>query len=284
MPSRPPPWSNRAAAAKLVVVCAAVISAMAWVAAAPAQASHLAALKRLVGGAEAAHPNALWHLFHGLCLRDMNTSGNPAPCAEVNLAGGYAVIKDVERKTQFLLIPTQRISGIESPVLLAPGSPNYWQAAWTARRWLEKQVGHPLPREDVGLAVNSVFGRTQNQLHIHIDCVQPDVREALRLQGTKIGPHWSKLKVPLQGGHYHVRWIADADLATSDPFKLLYHGDAAARADMGRETLALIGASRPNGSPGFILLSDRAGSDSAAAGEQLLDHHCAVLSQAEAPK
>ena len=40
----------------------------------------------------------------------------------------YAVLKDLHGNTRFLLLPTDPISGIESPALLQPGAPNYWQA------------------------------------------------------------------------------------------------------------------------------------------------------------
>ncbi|XLM23386.1 CDP-diacylglycerol diphosphatase, partial [Chromobacterium piscinae] len=30
--------------------------------------------------------------------------------------------------------------------------------------------GEPLPRQAVSLAINSQYGRSQNQLHIHISC------------------------------------------------------------------------------------------------------------------
>ena len=68
-----------------------------------------------------------------------------------------------------------------------------------------------------------------------------------------------------------------------DPFKLLARTDPAARSDMGDETLAVIGAVRPDGSPGFILLSAQGGGDNddAAVAERLLDHSCRVA-QADA--
>ena len=142
-------------------------------------------------------------------------------------------------------------------------------------------MGHPVAREDIGLAVNSVFGRTQNQLHVHIDCVRPVVRQIIEAHSADIGARWSQLDVGVHGHRYRVRWLRDADLAAHDPFKLLAHSDPVARADMGRETLVLIGASRPNGAPGFVLLADRTSDDhkNTAAGEELLDHQCAVLSQ-----
>ncbi len=257
----------------------AILAVLALAAAPAAGEPHLRALKRAMARAEAAHPNALWHIVHGLCLRDMRASGNPAPCAKVDLAGRYAVVKDVERKTQYLLVPTDHISGIESPILLAPDTPNYWQAAWRARGMIEQQLGRPIPRDQIGLAINSMTGRTQDQLHIHIDCVKPRIRKALDAAAPRFGPHWTTLTFGADYDSYRARWIAEADLGASDPFKLLARTDAAARADMGREALALIPATRPDGAKGFVVLADRTDEAHDAAAEELLDHKCLVLSE-----
>ncbi|MBV9510748.1 MAG: CDP-diacylglycerol diphosphatase [Caulobacteraceae bacterium] len=242
-------------------------------------AARRANFSRLVDRTAAAHPNALWHIVHDLCIPDMKTRGGPAPCSVVNLSGGYAVLKDIQGATQYLLLPTAHITGIESPALLDPASPNYWQAAWSARSLFEQKIGRPAPREDVGLAVNSLYGRTQNQLHIHIDCVRADVRQTIADHGEAITDRWSYLRIGPSDAAYHVRWIAGADLGARDPFKLLAREDALARTDMGRETLVLIGARRRDGAPGFVLLSHRAdlARGDQAAGEELLDHRCAVL-------
>jgi CDP-diacylglycerol pyrophosphatase len=240
----------------------------------------LVALAWMATASAASRSDALWHVVHDLCVTDMKTARQPAPCLAVDLAQGYAVLKDMRGATQVLLVPTDRVTGIESPRLLAPGSPNYWRAAWSARSFFEARAGRSVPREDIGLAVNSVTGRSQNQLHIHVDCVCPDVILALRLNQRRIGARWSTLKVELAGNRYRVRRLEGADLGARDPFKLLA-ADPAARADMGAETLAVIGAVFPGGRPGFILLSDHA--DLAAgnngASENLLDHDCAVLKQ-----
>ena len=224
------------------------------------------------------HPNALWHVVHDLCVPDMRANGAPAPCMAVNLAGGYAVLRDVRGATQLMLIPTDRVRGIEDPRVLAPASPSYWQAAWEARPLFEHLVGRPAPRDAVGLAINSIYGRSQNQLHIHIDCVRASVRRALAANASRIGDAWS----PLTLAHhpYRVRRIEGDDLAASDPFKLLAASDAAARADMGRETLVVIGAVFPGGRPGFVLLNDRAdlATLNGGHGEELLDHACKTLS------
>jgi CDP-diacylglycerol pyrophosphatase len=228
--------------------------------------------------ASAADPNALWNVVHDLCVTDVRLSGSPAPCSKVDLPHGYAVLKDIRGDTQLLLIPTDRVTGIEDTKLLAANSPNYWQAAWDARLIFEKRAGRPVPREALGLAINSLYGRTQNQLHIHIDCVRPSVQRTLAASQARIGERWSNLDVPLTGHHYRVRRLMGADFGARDPFKLLAEADPDARAGMARETIVAIGASFA-GKPGFILLSDHASLMplDKAAGEELLDHSCAVL-------
>jgi len=229
--------------------------------------------------AASSHGNALWHIVHELCTPDMKTSGNPAPCVSVDQTAGFAVLKDIQGKTQYLLIPTARVEGIESPELLAPGSPNYWAAAWDARKLVEQRIGHPVPREDIGLAVNSIAGRTQNQLHIHIDCLRADVRDELKGANRQIGARWTPVILGRFDHHYRAKWLDGEALGARDPFKILAETDPIARADMGKETLAVVGASRADGRPGFVLLSDPGNgtwTDEAAA-EELLDHNCRIL-------
>ena len=235
--------------------------------------------------AASSHGNALWHIVHEVCTPDMKTSGNPAPCVSVDLKAGYAVLKDIQGKTQYLVIPTIRVTGIESPDLLAPGSPNYWAWAWDARKLVEDRVGHPLPRADVGLAVNSMNGRTQNQLHIHVDCVHARVRDALEQDAARIGAGWSTVILGRYQHRYRARWLGGEELGDRDPFKILAATDPTARADMGDETLAVIGATRPNGAPGFILLADPGDgtANDQGAAEELLDHRCQIANAAAGP-
>jgi len=230
--------------------------------------------------AGASDPNALWHVVHDLCAVDMKVSGHPEPCLEYNRHRGYAALKDLRGKTQILLIPTARVTGIESPKLLDAGGPNYWQAAWDARRFFEQRAGGNAPREDIGLAINSVFGRSQNQLHIHVDCVRADVKAALIAHAGDIRPEWKPLDVDLAGKRYRARRIEGAEIAPRDPFKLLAKESPEVRADMGRQTLAAIAVQSEGGKPGFVLLAAEGGTPSNidGASETLLDHACGVLS------
>jgi CDP-diacylglycerol pyrophosphatase len=223
-----------------------------------------------------ADPSALWHIVHDRCVPNEQDKQTPSPCSEVDIAQGYVVLKDLIGKTQFLLIPTARISGIEDKAILAPDAPNYWEAAWQARRFVEQRVGHPLPRDDIALAINSTSGRTQDQLHIHVDCLRPDVRATLAKYQTGIGPQWSDFPVPLAGQHYRAMRLPGAELGATNPFRLLAAG--VPQGDMGEHTLVVAGATFAPDQPGFIVLDDRA--DLAAgdpgSGESLQDHDCAL--------
>ena len=136
--------------------------------------------------AQASDPDALRKIVEGHCLPSESASSNPAPCRLVDVTGHYAVLKDLLGATQYLVIPTDTITGIESPALLAPDAPNYWEDAWQARRFMEEGAGRPVPRDVVGLAINSQRGRSQNQLHIHIDCARADDLQTLCKNETPI--------------------------------------------------------------------------------------------------
>ena len=232
--------------------------------------------------AHSANPNALWDIVHGQCVPDMQQHGNPKPCAEVDLArgvdGGYAILKDIKGASQFLLIPTRRIGGIESRALLAPGAVNYFAAAWTARSFTERALRSVVPRDMLSLAINSQFGRTQNQLHIHIDCIAADVREILRSERDHIGDRWSALTKPLAGRRYRALRITGDSLAGHNPFKLLASGIAGARAAMGRYTLVVAGMQFDADQPGFVILAHRAdlARGDFGSGEELQDRACAL--------
>ena len=97
-------------------------------------------------------------------------------------------------------MPTAAITGIEDPAVLAPGAPNYFADAWRGAPTLSARRP-ALPRDALSLAVNSTFGRSQNQLHIHIDCLRVDVRNAVRRQLASIGDNWAPLAETFAGHH-----------------------------------------------------------------------------------
>jgi CDP-diacylglycerol pyrophosphatase len=228
-------------------------------------------------------PNALWTIVHGYCVPNEQQYGNPAPCAAVDLTQGvergYAVIKDPFGPTQYLLVPTRRITGIEDAALLAPDAVNYFAAAWNARSFVDKAVGRELPDDALSLAVNSPLARSQNQLHIHIDCLHADVRSALARDGAKISERWSLLNTPLDtplgGRRFQAIRVKGTTLAGHNPFKLLAEGVPGARADMGQRTLVVAGMSFAGEQAGFVVLADRVDlKGDLAGGSRLQDHSC----------
>jgi CDP-diacylglycerol pyrophosphatase len=240
----------------------------------PRSLAYAAALLALLTGRATADPDALWYIISEQCVPDEQQFHSPKPCALVDLAAGYVVLKDRDGDTQFLVMPTARITGIESPAILAPDAPNYWQDAWDTRRFVDARAGRELPRDDISLAINSEYGRTQNQLHIHVDCVRLDVRAALQAHADAIGPQWAPFPVPLAGHDYLAMRLAQPEFGASNPFDLLANGVPGARDDMGRYTLVVVGDPT-----GFVLLAGRAdGLANRGSGEELQDHACAAAS------
>jgi CDP-diacylglycerol pyrophosphatase len=240
----------------------------------------------LLAGAQSDVPrNALWEIVHNLCVPEQMQNHDPKPCAEVNLAGGiengYAILKDLRGSSQYLLIPTAEISGIESSALLKLHSENYFADAWQARKYVTGALYEVLPRDDIGLAINSLPGRSQDQLHIHVDCIRPDVRAALHRNEASLGPSWTAFPVPLAGSHYQAMWLVGEDLGANNPFKLLADKLPGAARDMGERTLVVIGMTRADGSAGFALLEDEANQKAGDSGygEGLLDHSCRLAGQ-----
>jgi CDP-diacylglycerol pyrophosphatase len=208
---------------------------------------------------------ALWRIVHEGC----------AQCTYVTTS--YAVLKDRRGHTQFLLIPTRQSPGIEDPALLAADAPNYWQAAWAARKYVFDSAGKALPRNDVGMAINSRWSRSQTQLHIHIDCLRPDVADQLASHLADVGDAWTPFPVTLDGHTYTARRVRSPDLQGVNPFALLSTAIPTGQPGMGDRTLVVVGETFAADS-GFVLLSDvvDASHTDAAHGEDLLDHTCAL--------
>jgi CDP-diacylglycerol pyrophosphatase len=222
-------------------------------------------------------PNALWAIVNGQCVPGQQNNGDPAPCALVDLGGGeprgYAVLKDLVGATQFLLIPTARVPGIESPQILAADAPNYFADAWRARSFVEQRAGRELPRDWLSLAINSADARSQDQLHIHVDCVRAGVREALAAHADDIGATWRPFPETLAGQRYRAMSIRAQELDGVNPFQLLAD-DLPAGDSMGAQSLVVVGDDDADGWPGFVLLAGRADvtRPGSGHGEDLQDH------------
>lgn len=228
----------------------------------------------------AADRDGLWAVVHDICLPAYQSIGVTFPCSEVNIAKGldrgYAVLRAPSSATHVIVVPTIRISGIESPALLTENAPNYWEAAWGARHFVEDGAGRHLPRDKIGMAINSAATRSQDQLHIHVTCVAPVVANFLRRHQEEIRGVWSFLRLPLLGHRFVAMKVESNDLTNVDPFKFLAHGLPSGKFSMGGQTLTVIGATFADGKSGFYILTNGAEVLSRATinAEALLDRKC----------
>ncbi len=227
--------------------------------------------------------DALWQLVHNACVPAQARINNPAPCSYVSphdgRPEGYAIIKDRIGSRQYLLVPTGRVTGIESPELLEPGSTGYWAAAWESTRYLETLLDNKIPRDGLGIAVNSALGRTQNQLHFHIQCVRPDVRAKLTANERSIRQSWTTIALPPFGHVYNVRRLIGPDLVGKNVFQIVADQGPDYAGNMAIQTIVVVGAVFRDGRDGFYVLNNHANiaRHDQASGEELLDRRCVLL-------
>ena len=225
-----------------------------------------------------ANRNALREIVQGQCAAHWLQQHSAAPCERILLADsahlrdGFAVLADRKGGAHFLLIPTRTLAGMESAELFEPGTPNYFAAAWAARDLVAAVVGHGIPRTAVGMALNPRHARSQDQFHIHIECIRKDVAQELQKAAPAIGDAWST--VAIGAWSYEALRIMGEDLAGSDPIALLAGKLPVAKSAMGDHTLVVVGMDFKEG-PGFMALAS-----TGPAGELLLDSTCAIAAPA----
>jgi CDP-diacylglycerol pyrophosphatase len=221
------------------------------------------------------NPDALRHIVLDRCVPNQQQHQSPAPCAAVNLKGGYVLFKDRNGPLQYLLMPTYRINGTESPLLLNPHTANFFWQAWQNRPLLSARHGSPVPDSAVSLTINSRTGRTQNHFHIHISCLRPDVREQLNASLDSISSRWLPLPGGLRSHQYLARRVTESELAQKSPFLMLAEEVPEAREHMGRFALAM--AQQSDGT--FVLLATERDllTLNRASAEEIQDHRCEIL-------
>ncbi len=213
------------------------------------------------------------------CLANAWVTGSAFPCLSVDKTRGVVVLRAPSQDTHVVVVPIAPVPGVESPELQRDDAPNYLRDAWDARSYVEAEVRRPLGWDDVGLAVNSRSTRSQDQLHIHVDCVDGRVKRALASELDRIpADRW------LNGGlviHDREVWTRRVDSPTLDGVNLFKMADAIPGfARSPAETmLAVLGVVGADGRRGFVAVagqSDPARGASQFTSEHLLDHRCRV--------
>ena len=211
----------------------------------------------LAASAWAAGPDALWNIIQSGCV----------PCVE--RADDHVILRDRRGAAQFLIMPTTRIAGIETPSLLEATTPNYFAIAWANRLRVEQTLSRHLNRDQLVLTINSAHGRSQNHLHIHLDCL--DAKIGKSLAGQTITNQWQPIPGGLKGHPYLAKRLDGTDL-TANPIQMVAAEIPGAREHMDNQTIAVVGV-EPSG---FILLADHAdpSTDNPGHAEELQDWEC----------
>jgi CDP-diacylglycerol pyrophosphatase len=281
----PPIW-KRAAVATLTFALLFLITALCtsrrtrmWIAAVAG-----------VSGPAPHQRDRLWNEVRDCIAQTRSGQKLQLPCQLVvspkELDDGYVVVRaedlrDEPQPYHFLTVPTRRISGIESADKTRL---NYWKAAWQQLQFTLNRR-HEFEPDQMGLAINSEKGRSQDQLHIHMACIDRTVAESLREHASEIRTDkWSERKFELKNGHRY-RVIREDRLETN-PFELLKtipplpHDQ---RFDA-KQTIVVTAS----GDGGFYILDnsdESANSDPTETGhgEDLLDPSCKTQSHIGAP-
>jgi CDP-diacylglycerol pyrophosphatase len=222
---------------------------------------------------------ALWQVVRA-CVADFSLTGAPFPCLQVDISAGEergVVVLRPPLAHDLILAPTRRVVGIEDPFLQSSEAPNYFDAAWRARSFLEDADGQAPERDAIGLVVNSALVRIQDQLHIHVGCLLPSVRRAL-VAGAPEVPigDWARIDVGVPHTTFWGTRIRGADPSDVDPFRLAAEGLADKVKDRAIMMIMVAGA-RVDGDDEFLILASYAGAPHAwwpVGADNLLDRNC----------
>ena len=223
--------------------------------------------------------SVLWHVVQA-CIVDHNLTGSSFPCLDVETDGGlekgYAVVRAPFDKSHTIVTPTVPTIGIEAERLRGANAPNYFADAWLARRFAVEGLVRAPDRGDLALAVNSRLGRSQDQLHIHVDCIRPTVKRALQQTAAILPGRWTRISVLPQAPRYWATALSSADLEGINVFDLVARGLHIEPKAMHETTIVVVGAGNVDGKPGFVILARQRirHSTDEAHGEALMDHSC----------
>jgi CDP-diacylglycerol pyrophosphatase len=217
--------------------------------------------------------DVLWVALQG-CVLAKRAAGRSFPCLAVDLGDGArpgtAVLRAPGQPTHTVVMPTDSVSGIEAPELQGPRGSAYWRAALAARHYVSDALQGRLPEAAVGLEVNSVGGRSQDQLHIHLDCMHRSVMAALKAHGADVGETWAPFPVLLEESQYLALRVPAEAVAGFNPFAALARVPGW-RGHLHDASFAAVAADPEDPRGGMIVLAYR---EPEASAEYLMDHRC----------
>ncbi len=213
--------------------------------------------------------DTLWNIVSQQCVPLQHTKQQPVSCLKVDTSNQYVLFKDQNGPLHNLVIPTEKITGIESPLLLAENTPSYLSLAWQERTSLSHGLNKIIPDKLLAVAVNSQYGRSQEQLHIHIACLKKDILEQLNSQQSAITSTWNEFPIKLANHRYLAKKVTTHSI---NPFKQLQEYTLQHDDNIGHFGLAMV----PLDDGSLLLLANRMDLldlNLGSAGE-ILDYQC----------
>ena len=198
------------------------------------------------------------------CTRDLKSNEG---CREYDPLNRYVIIKDnAPTKPQaYLLIPTEKITGIDDKHIFAAPYVNLWANAWDQS---ERYPGWGDRR--IGLAISSAHSRTQDQLHVHISCIDARVARILD-DRTKDSDRAKSYEVQLPPSNNTYTVVTRNDLTDREsPFWIARETDRGE--PMADKSVAVVKSREPGRY--FVLTTSYKGGKGGSA-EELLDQRCA---------
>ncbi|MDF5718416.1 MAG: CDP-diacylglycerol diphosphatase, partial [Rhizonema sp. NSF051] len=221
--------------------------------------------------------NMLWEQVKK-CNTNQQTLHKPEPCVYVDLENKY-VVANGSKPLDYILLPTDKISGIEAPQISRFNSRNYWQYAWnkaTDKDYIRSKAPQVKSPEQIGLAINSPQARHQDQLHIHMSCVKKIVSDELDKaeKNRDITDRFqSQNYVNIESKNYSVRLLNNDSLSDSNnPFLLVK--EFVGEKKMGEQSIAVVG--RKQGGFYILKIASDAQNGYKAVAEKLLDEDCST--------
>ena len=239
----------------------------------------LTALLAFAAHAMGLHRQMLWQVIQ-ICVANAELFGAAFPCRQIDLAGGkergYVIVKP-PLINDMIVAPTRSVAGVEDVFLQSDDAPNYFAAAWRARSLLVGRGGREPDWDEVGLVVNPVMIRSQDQLHIHIGCILPRVQKALTIVAPQVPvATWARLPEVVPHIAFWGTRVAKSNLEGVEPFRLAAEALSDKMTERGRITIMVAGV-RVAGADQFLILASYAGAPHSwwpIGSEELLDMRC----------
>ncbi|MFN6559896.1 MAG: CDP-diacylglycerol diphosphatase [Nostoc sp. ChiSLP01] len=219
--------------------------------------------------------NFLWQKVQQCVANQQGQPPKPDPCLYVDLNNRY-VVANGSNPVEYLLLPTDKIEGIEDPNISQSNSIPYWQYAWEeARKYVPSKKPQVQYRNQYGLAINSKQARNQDQLHIHLSCIKQSVSIQLETNDNTIpNRNFNNFILTLENNQYNIIKLDNDSLTNNNNPFYLVNSSLGSSQKMADQSIAVVGRRRG----GYYILKTESDASKGynAAAEKLLDEDCST--------